>query len=823
MRRLRSLIILLILLLLTWFAYGIYRSLSMVDVTHTGVEFAQHSQAYVVTDEQWVQFPLSKRKSVIRILSNASLTPQDADLEDYAWKYAFHYQLLDRSGNLLHEKTYHHRSRATFDVKSDLDELQTRFFYDATTELIPTDGRVMLINLAGLETDVATLRLRLAEKDPSIVDTVVRVYEPDMTSEHKLAYKWQRMSQKKRAFVARGSVYPPELLRDEEKRNLTRDRWQPLGPAGVNGRDYQQRSLYTLRDYEGEIQFGWSGDILPQGLLVDPWVNGIIPLPETGGLITLELQPLMDSQSAQQAQLIWYGKGLGKKKEQTLPHQGQSFEYSDRFEGGLLELKANQLMVVRVYLDEGGIRQEITPEPIYLRSFTTSANLALDYHVDRFGKRASTMRFDLRLAMHSPEIALEGSADVSYKLLDAKGIEVSSGRLATNLNFSNYDRLLGAQSGYLSQAQRYFFHLPPEVKTIRFYSSTPVMVVAYSRPYDLIHKLRVPDDYYSYGEKDARQPAWFMVQPDNEHELLSTHRSRLLRVQTKPPEQDPLVMAGQFEWDSYLPEGNWAARYLLNTRDPSTPIRDQALSAIYHTVKPNQTTELQFVAEQFIKQIQPALIYLRPNDDPFQLKVYLDNKILYQEQLRSRRGEVRIPTITRGRHRLRIEAPSDSGWFINYVGRSEDAVIKRLAHRIEKHGLSFIYHKQTHEDEVLSAQFQVPANQTRRSKVWVTVTPQARERLQPYDNWTLDKRLFDIRPERNTKQAVLNTQSQWVEAGQRFFIPLGRELPPGQYRIKFKLEYGRQGYLSLSRLSGGLKESLKAFREHLFSDAENTP
>lgn len=823
MRWMRWLMLLLLLPWLIWQGYDFYRNLMMAELSDKGIEFAHLSQAYIVSDTEWTEFTLSKNKPVIRVLSNASLRPEYSVLPDKVWKYAFQYQLLSASGELLFEHVYHHRSRPAYQLETAEGEFETRFFYQESVGLEPTDGRVMMINLAGLDDEVASVRLRLAQKEPQIVDTVVRVYESDTVSTHKLAYQWQRMNESKRAFVARGSVYEPELLSAAEKRNLVKDRWRPIGPKGIVNHDYQLRPIYTLRDYDGEIQHTWGGDILPAGLLIDPWVHAVIPLPEAGGRVTLELQPQGERPLLQPIQLSWYGKGLGNRNEKSLSHNGQPFEYSAQFEGGLLELKAQQLVVVRAYLDTATGRQEITPEPIYLRSYTSVANQPLDFHVDRFGKRASPMRLDLRIAMSNLGAPLEGAAGVRYQLLDDKGVAVDEGRLATAQQFSHYDRLLGADSGYLSQVQRYFFNLPAQVKTVRLFSVTPVMVVAYSRPYDLVHRIRVPEDSYADLSGEAGQPAWFVVHPDNEHELRATHRSRLLRLQTRPPQDDPLVMAGQFEWESYQPQGEWAARYLLNPRDVNMPLRDQSLSVIYRQLKVGQSSDIKFKSEQYIKQVRPSLIFLRVSDEPFQLRVYLDDTLIHREQLRSRRGEVKLPVITTGKHRLRIEAPPQSDWFINYAGQAQGSVIKRLAHRIDLDGLSFVYQKQSHDDEVLSVHFQAPAGQTGRSRLAVSVAAQGRERLRPYDGWTLDRRLFDLRPQSKTQQAVLNTQSQWVEAGQRFFIPLGRDLPPGSYQIDFRLESSNQGYLVLSRLSRGLKESLKTFKEHLFSDAEFTP
>jgi len=83
-----------------------------------------------------------------------------------------------------------------------------------------------------------------------------------------------RMNKKLR--LARGSVYGADLLREQEKINLLRYEWKPVGPSGVEGDQYGTTKLYIARDFEGEsVDTGQ----LPFGLVCGAEVRGMIPLP----------------------------------------------------------------------------------------------------------------------------------------------------------------------------------------------------------------------------------------------------------------------------------------------------------------------------------------------------------------------------------------------------------------------------------------------------------------------------------------------------------------------------------------------------------------
>ena len=117
---------------------------------------------------------------------------------------------------------------------------------------------------------------------------------------------------------------------------------------------------------------------------------------------------------------------------------------------------------------------------------------------------------------------------------------------------------------------------------------------------------------------------------------------------------------------------------------------------------------------------------------------------------------------------------------------------------------------------VLSGLFQSRYGATERTLIQVSISPDKRK-MKSY-GYTLLNRQFDIRPDNTQAINILNTSEQYVGAGQRFFIPLGEDLPLGQYRIKLQLLEGASGYISLYTLDFGQLEKYHFFKTQLIDE-----
>jgi hypothetical protein len=126
-------------------------------------------------------------------------------------------------------------------------------------------------------------------------------------------------------------------------------------------------------------------------------------------------------------------------------------------------------------------------------------------------------------------------------------------------------------------------------------------------------------------------------------------------------------------------------------------------------------------------------------------------------------------------------------------------------------GLVYEYQKQSAAVDVLSGELYLPS--PTRVSLQVTVSGKHLRAQGPQREWTFHERLFELKPEIKEPIPVLDSAMPPLAGRQRFFLPLGSDLPAGNYRLNFVLEGAAEGYLTLYRLTAGRSELRAFFQE----------
>jgi len=768
------------------------------------------STLYLLTDESWTSFDLPGGGEMIRLVSNANVPSETEPGEPVA--YAVHYQLLNRQGEGLAAHVYHHNSKIVPHLNPETGDREPSAYYIEGSEL-PAEGRIAMVNLRGLK-GVSRLRLRLGIGDERVRQVGVRVYAPEKTAEHKLGFFWQRLTERQKQALAEGSVYPHELLLPEEKLNLARRLWRPLGPVGVVGRDYASIQLYLRQDGE-EARF--DEPILPAGLLVDNGRYGVIPLAEGENRLRLRLLPTPSAAGTNPGviRLRWYGSSAEAPRQWELPWSDEAMYFTETLAGGLLEIEAPAPLTARVYRIDKEQEREITPEPVYNRSYRPSSDRPLNYTLVHVGDSATPLRVDLRL-LFDPARPPAGSVAVGYELRDATGKPVRTGTLEVPLVPSGYDRLADAAApDHLSDPARFYFRLPPPVAEIRFVADAPVLVAAYTRPPDLEREVRVPEDYLPLADEEQRQPAWFGLRPADYETLLRENRSTLLLLQRRPPEADAAdleIRSGRYLWEDFHPQGSWLARQVVTPVSGDRPTRPEALGSTYRPLPVGRETALELRDAYDQPFLAPELLYLRDTTEPTPFALLVDGRLHHQGLLVGREGELSLPPLPAGRRRVMLETDSGGRFLLDSAAGSGPAFLKRLVNRLDGGGLTFTINHGVGA-ETLSGWLFVPYETRERSRLRVTLLDLPAAGSGPIAEWTFARRRFDLAPAPGPPVPVLQAAGARVDGGQAFFIPLGGDLPAGRYRLRVDLEAGPGGYLLLSRLTPGLNAERVLLRE----------
>jgi hypothetical protein len=807
-------VIALLLLALGW---KLWSHLSVNDPLggNAGFRDVLRSTTYEVPSEGWIEFPLPN-KNGLRLVTTALVGTDDSLMTEERWGYTLAYQLFDRSGETIKEWTYHYRTGVTRYVDPDTGRYQPRS-YVADIHAVPADSRVMQV--VGKDLTGATgLRIRLLDRHPGLQQVLVRCYTRESVAEHKLTFLWQRMDAVKRERIAAVSVFGAEFIREQEQYNLLRWEWSPIGPAGVHDEDYRSRVLFILNDAPGESV---DEDVLPEGLYADQLTRGMLELPEGSWDLRLEVVAIdsgVKKSDAQPVLIRWYGKGGMEQWEVSLDYYQQSPYLRESVTAGVLEIVSEIPVIVRVYLGGDGKNFRLQSAPQRLRTYLAQEGQPVDYRVEHVKDAPTPFRVDLRSMWREGEPL---ARQVHYQLLDSEGHELSSGDIAVDQPLSFYDRISNPVSGErVSDAQRRYFYLPPEVSVLRLSARAPVLTVAYSRPDDLQRQVRVPEDYQNPASDPDRQPAWFMVRPVDHESLRLQQRSLQIVVQSRPPELDPKIAEGLYEWKEYQPNGRWRARELLVPRTTEQPVRDRSRAGVFTPVDGNKMLTLHLQGQTGRQQVAPTLIYVGQVQKPANVIVELDGEEVITTRIFSPRTRLQLPLLPVGKHTLHIRTGAQGVWWMNYTGSGEDGRLLRKVVQLGDDPLHFDYTKQDAQREVMSGVLYCTA--PGRVKLRATVDAVRTPGMTPESDWSFLERGFDVFVEPSLPVPVLDTPDVSVSSGQTFFLVLGEDLQAGHYRISMTKAASEPCYLNLHRVIAGQPLLRRFFRERdLLASGEN--
>jgi len=282
-------------------------------------------------------------------------------------------------------------------------------------------------------------------------------------------------------------------------------------------------------------------------------------------------------------------------------------------------------------------------------------------------------------------------------------------------------------------------------------------------------------------------------------------------IQPKPRRDDKNIYRESYEWQDYKPDNRWSARYLLNHRNKDIPIKKEALGGIYQFLESQKVHTINFSGLTGEKFISPRIIYIKDNIKATAIKVLRHNKVILKTKIFGSNGQIQLPAIKAGLAKFQIKTSTTTHFYSNHVlsNNNDNRFVRRLSNRLGKRTLTFSYEKNKPE-VVLSALFQTNYGNIERSRIMVEIEPLKREKQS--DFYTLKKRIFDIKPNNEEKNKVLNTIKDYVGAGQRIYIPLGEDLKTGKYKISVTKLDGPEGYFSLYQFSIGKDQSIRFFK-----------
>jgi hypothetical protein len=176
--------------------------------------------------------PIAELRMITQpVLSKAAVQPGKH------WTYGVRAALLDASGGVIETVTIHARSTI---LEPDGTRRGPPRYYRGVADMVATGDE---FHVRGAR-PVAAIRVLAGSADPGVVAIDLRVSEQRPLIDSAANSAFARYSPVDRERLAAASAFPPELLTRTERMAIARNQWRPVGPVGIEGRDYVSQVLY---------------------------------------------------------------------------------------------------------------------------------------------------------------------------------------------------------------------------------------------------------------------------------------------------------------------------------------------------------------------------------------------------------------------------------------------------------------------------------------------------------------------------------------------------------------------------------------------------
>jgi hypothetical protein len=783
---------------------------------------------YVLKSGEELVFELPET-NLLKVITYANIPQNKVNLTeevlDEEYHYEFEYKLFGGSEKPLLEHTYHHETRISHYIDPITKEAYTSSFY-FRDPLIPANSRMMMIDLRRLSGNAEEMTVKLTAKDESVFDVSFRIYYLDELPSHKMHYYWKRLSEAEKNQLASGNIYPPDLLNKSEIQNILKNNWRFLTPVGIAGQEFTRRQIYLYKDLTGEKV---AEEPLPAGFYVNEDLLGVVPIPPQGGEIQFDFYPVnvdttWTDTSLAQIHLRWKGERLGEKAFYTIPFENREIMFTHHFQGGNLVIDAPSEMVIRVYLITADGKTEITPESVYLRTYLTGnlpnalfsiqENSPVIFHINHYQNQETPFKVALRQITSKQDSTALSVTQIQYKMKRANGDLHKAGNLTVGNQLSEYDRLIGDWEDWrVTVDNLYYFKIPPKVNQIEFFSTeAPILVTGYNRPPGLTKKTFAPTDYYEYQADRTPQRIWFLIKPKNHEALLYDGRSPVLTVQDSVSFlEDRAFIAGEYQWESFIPDGDFYARTIFVPFSEDDTYRDEIVLVLYCPLPVNQEKVLNFLHPEGKNEVYPEIVYVNPSGEPFSVQIFLDGLPVYETKATGENGEIWLPTLSAGQHMITVKVDKPVQLYINYTNTGlNNALLKRSVYGFSEDRIRFDYEKVNPEESILFKWY-APVGTTENLIFHAKIEGDGSTQKGIQTDWTLMKRIYEVAPFGGSGNMVLGTDKK-VDEGQLFVLPLRKDLPAGNYKITLTTE-NPTGYVRIGRITTGAYEERIIFKE----------
>ena len=776
---------------------------------------SRKSPTYVLSTKEWLRFSVPNDNNYVKLVTNANVLAADYGLDGLSCVYEIRYRLVSSSGKVVKDASYVLRSQpAPLQDPQSGRRFPSHFYLGG--RLVPLSSRTALIDLRSPSEAIDRVDVRLQSSDLAVKDVGVRLFSQARPPEYKLRYLWKRLPQAKKERLSRGNVYDVELMTREEKFNLLRNRWLALTPHGLEGIDFDTRRIYTVALQDASPT---QEAIFPNGLSVYPSTCGVLKLPPTETCVRFEFYRAGEGRERRlgsaRADLLYYPEPEADPVYLPLDLTETITRHADDFHGGYLEIHSDERLIVRMFSEENAEELEITPTPPSVPGYLLDEEHYVSFAIESGAVDYVPFRVDLR--RFSQEEGRTDSVAVDYQLLDGAGKVLRHGTQEWIPRRAYYDRPLGRRwrDAVVSDVARFFFAIPPGCTRFRFTSQHGrVLVSAYTGLETGVRHAIIGGD-----EDKAASRVWFPVKPERFSELVRADKEVFVRVQPRPRLPNDAQSEREFHVRTLHPRDRVRALQALVPIEEDVAKDSAASRGRFFAVPTGGAVVADVPSVEDGGVLQPTLICCAPGIAEVPVQLLVNGEEVLSERMRGRTLEMPLPVLRRGRSTFSLTTTAGAQVYVDGVSLEAPSYRKATVYEATPRGTTFDVVKRSPLQSTLSVRVLFPEGRRLVATMRVIVEPVDRkdrrelERLGrgigPTRSWTFAETRYVVRGSGGVRLPLLWSDRSDFVGGNRLYVVLGDDLPPGKYRVRFIHESGTPCFLSVVQ---GIPESSRAVR-----------
>lgn len=192
--------------------------------------------AYRLDPSRPTLFRFSQPVTIARILTQPVLAKGSAQ-PGKQLAYSIRVELLDERGAVIEAHDVHSRSLLFDSNGKRVGPVQ---FYRGSDNEVARADEVRIT----ASRPFSAIRVVASRSDPELIAIDIRVGERRPLNANAADTAFARFSPEDRIRLSAPNAFPPEMLTRAERSAIAANQWRPIGPVGIDGRDYQMMILY---------------------------------------------------------------------------------------------------------------------------------------------------------------------------------------------------------------------------------------------------------------------------------------------------------------------------------------------------------------------------------------------------------------------------------------------------------------------------------------------------------------------------------------------------------------------------------------------------